>query len=73
MIIVILVIIWIISFIITAARFSENEIPFNLGNFILSVTPIINTIIAIKLSIKVWKGVNIFKDMKDTINIVFRK
>ena len=72
MIIVILISIWLISYVITGILFAENGIPCTLGNFLLALTPILNTLIAIKLSIKALKGVNIFKNIKDTLNIVFR-
>lgn len=73
MIIVIFILIWLLSLVATMILFGANGFNFNLGNVLLALTPILNTLIAIKLSIKEFKGINIFKDMKDTINIVFRK
>ena len=72
MIIVIFILIWLISLTTTMILFGANGFDFNLGNVLLALTPILNTLIAIKLSIKEFKGINIFKDMKDTINIVFK-
>lgn len=73
MIIVIFILIWLISLTATVILFGANGFDFNLGNVLLALTPILNTLIAIKLSIKEFKGISIFKDIKDTINIVFRK
>lgn len=73
MVILIIFIVWLFSFLITGILFGENKIPCTPGNLLLALTPLLNTLIAIKLSIKALKGVNIFKDVKDTINIVFEK
>lgn len=67
---ILLIIIWLISYLITGILFiADDRIPFNLGNFILTLIPILNTLIAIKLL----KGINVLKEMKNTLNIVFKK
>ena len=70
-----ILIIWLISFALTCALFGINGFPCNLGNSILALIPGINTLIAIKLLIESLRDldVNIFKDMKDTVNTIFKK
>ena len=72
MTVIILVVIYLASCVITMFLFGENGISCTLGNFLLTLIPVLNTLIAIKLSIKALKNVNVFKDIKNTINIVFK-
>lgn len=59
--------IWLFSFVITAVIFANKGIPCTLANILLALTPVLNTIIVIK-------GVlfsGIFKEMKNTLKIIF--
>lgn len=63
----IFIIIWLLSFVATVLVFINKGIPYTLANFVLALIPVLNTIIVIKSIL----FNNIFKEMKDTLKIIF--
>lgn len=64
----IIVSIWLVSAVATSIVFASKGLPFTPANAILTLAPVLNTVIAIKCIF--FSGM--FKEMKDTLKFVFK-
>lgn len=69
----IITIIWVVSAVVTFIIFVYKGIPFTFANVILALIPGINTVIVIKTILVNVLFNGIFKEMKDTLKIIFTK
>ena len=70
---IIITIIWVFSAVVTFIILGYKGIPFTFANVVLALIPGINTVIVIKTILFDVLFNGIFKEMKDTLKIIFTK